>query len=99
MKSYDLYAELELISSEDKQKVARSFKSSQRDKSAFKTVWKFAQGIYKRMAEMSEPSVMKRCDRQGNSYYEIYDPVSRQRFYCETESEVRAWLEQRYYLD
>lgn len=99
MKSFDIYAELELISPEDAQKAAHSFKSSQRDKSTFKTAWRFAQGVCKRVAGSSEPSVMERCDRQGNPYYEIYDPISRQRVHCETESEVRAWLEQRYYLD
>ena len=45
----------------------------------------------------SDPIVQQRCDRHGHSYYTIYDPVSQHRTVCASETEVRAWLEQRYY--
>ena len=45
----------------------------------------------------SEPIIRQQCDRQGNLYYSIYDPVTQQRRICTSEAEVRAWLEQRYY--
>jgi hypothetical protein len=45
----------------------------------------------------SEPKVYLRRDRNGQTYLKIYDPISRQFFYCETQTEARAWLEQRYY--
>lgn len=46
----------------------------------------------------SDPIIRERCDRQGNSYYIVYDPVTQQQSICASEAEIRAWLEQRYYL-
>lgn len=43
-----------------------------------------------------EPKITPRRDRNGNPYYEIYDPISGDRCSCATEQEVRVWLEQRY---
>ncbi|MEO0407575.1 MAG: hypothetical protein AAF289_09515 [Cyanobacteria bacterium P01_A01_bin.135] len=43
-----------------------------------------------------EPIVTHHRDRQGNPYYRMYDPVTRQRTTCSSEAEVRQWLEQRY---
>lgn len=45
----------------------------------------------------SEPVIQRRHDRQGYPYYQVYDPVSRQHYLFTTESEVRSWLERRYY--
>lgn len=45
----------------------------------------------------SHPVVQQRCDRHGQPYYTIYDPVSQRRTLCVSETEVRIWLEQRYY--
>lgn len=45
----------------------------------------------------SEPRVYLRRDRNGQSYLKIYDPVSRETFYCESQTEARAYLEKRYY--
>lgn len=45
----------------------------------------------------SEPVVMQRCDRQGHRYYVVYDPRTQSRTICSSETEVRAWLESRYY--
>lgn len=44
-----------------------------------------------------EPKVSQVCDRHGNKYWQIYDPVSRQYSSCASEKEVRIWLEKRYY--
>ena len=48
-------------------------------------------------AGSSEPIIRKRCDRQGQTFYAVYDPVTHHRTICNSEAEVRAWLEQRYY--
>ncbi|MEM9214185.1 MAG: hypothetical protein AAGD25_07530 [Cyanobacteria bacterium P01_F01_bin.150] len=47
----------------------------------------------------SDPVVRQRCDRHGQIYYTIYDPVSQRRTVCASKTDVRAWLEQRYYRD
>lgn len=44
-----------------------------------------------------EPKVYHRRDRQGHSYLEVYDPVTKQTHAFDTAHEVRVWLEQRYY--
>jgi hypothetical protein len=44
----------------------------------------------------SEPRVWVRQDRQGNVYYQVYDPLSRRSATFSSESEIRYWLEQRY---
>lgn len=44
-----------------------------------------------------EPKIQSKQDFRGNSYFEVYDPVSRKSFTCGSEQEVRIWLEKRYY--
>lgn len=44
-----------------------------------------------------EPKINQKCDRQGNIYWQIYDPVTRQYASFASEKEVRIWLEKRYY--
>jgi hypothetical protein len=56
----------------------------------------FGYQCIKALAGNREPKISYRCDRRGNKYYEIYDPISGDHYSCATESEVRAWLEQRY---
>jgi hypothetical protein len=55
--------------------------------------------LVKFLAGNREPKITQYRDRHGNSYYEIYDPVSGNRHSCATEQEVRVWLEQRYTHD
>jgi hypothetical protein len=47
-------------------------------------------------AGQSEPRIDHRRDRQGNSYLEVYDPISDKTQTFDTPHEVRVWLEQRY---
>ena len=44
-----------------------------------------------------EPKISQKCDRKGNIYWQIYDPVTRQYTSFASEKEVRIWLEKRYY--
>lgn len=44
----------------------------------------------------TDPKVFERHDRQGNLYYQVYDPLTRQSASFGSESEIRYWLEQRY---
>ncbi len=46
-----------------------------------------------------EPRIHQIRDRQGQTLWQVFDPVSRDRATFACEREVRAWLEQRYYLD
>jgi hypothetical protein len=49
------------------------------------------------IVQTSEPKVSERRDRKGRLYYQVYDPVSNSSAAFGSESEIRAWLEQRYY--
>jgi hypothetical protein len=49
------------------------------------------------IVQASEPKVSERRDRKGRLYYRVYDPVSNSSAAFGSESEIRAWLEQRYY--
>jgi hypothetical protein len=42
--------------------------------------------------------VTVRRDRQGNTQFVAYDPVSQQRHSFSSEHELRVWVDQRYYL-
>lgn len=60
----------------------------------------FGQGFQQVLAAVagsSDPIVYQKRDRHGQCYYTIYDPVTQQRTRCMSETDVRAWLEQRYY--
>lgn len=43
-----------------------------------------------------EPKVWEKHDRQGNTFFKVYDPASDRWVYLSSENEVRMWLEERY---
>lgn len=99
MKPYDLYIELERIQPDAEQTVRQALQPFQPVPSPFQKAWKLLQAFGTHVIGSSEPRIRQRCDRQGNPYYQIDDPVSRQRLHFDSELEVRAWLEQRYYFN
>jgi hypothetical protein len=44
-----------------------------------------------------EPHVEQKCDRSGNIYWQIYDPITGSCCSLSSEQEVKAWLDNRYY--
>lgn len=48
------------------------------------------------LTRSGEPQVWKKCDRQGNIVYQVYDPYTRTSANLESEQAVRIWLESRY---
>lgn len=96
MISSDAYARLELISAQSSEPLLYPPQHlSQRPLLAHvaQKVWRslsaFATGNH-------EPQIHRRRDRQGNTYFWVYDPTSQQSQILDTEQAVRAWLEQRY---
>lgn len=50
------------------------------------------------VANRIEPQVKLKCDRLGNNCcWQVYDPVSGCNWSFNSEREVRAWLDRRYY--
>jgi hypothetical protein len=44
-----------------------------------------------------EPRIKQKCDRFGNIYWRVYDPISDSHCSFHSEQEVRSWLDTRYY--
>jgi hypothetical protein len=57
---------------------------------------KVNRAIATRITHSSDPIVNERCDRQGNVYYQVYDPHTCKSTVFGSEAEIRYWLEQRY---
>lgn len=98
MKNYDLYARLELITSD--------FEATHSEQnSSIHQLWirsktrlqQAAQSFLKYCVGSSEPTIAARRDRQGNQYFTAYDPVDGRHHSFASELELRVWLEQRYY--
>lgn len=98
MKSPKLYAELELLSPEHLterrpwDERSRSLRSM-----LVRKLMAWGRSLIITLAGSSDPHIVQRQTSEGQSYFEVYDPISRQVTYLETEQEVRSWLEQRYY--
>ena len=45
----------------------------------------------------TEPKVWQKCDREGNIYWLIFNPITSLYISFGSEQEVRIWLEERYY--
>ncbi len=41
----------------------------------------------------TQPQIKQKCDRDGQSYWQIYDPASGHFTLLGSETEVRIWLE------
>ncbi len=48
-------------------------------------------------AKSWEPKITLKRDDRGNSYFQVYDPVTRWSGTFASEKEARMWLEERYY--
>lgn len=44
----------------------------------------------------TEPQIRRKCDRYGNSYWQIFNPVSGKFTLFGSEKEVRVWLEEHF---
>ncbi|MEM8643206.1 MAG: hypothetical protein AAGG51_30975 [Cyanobacteria bacterium P01_G01_bin.54] len=49
------------------------------------------------LAPTQEPVISQHCDSNGNLTWKIYDPHSNQTYGFANETEVRQWLDSRYY--
>ena len=90
-------------------KVFDGKKDSQKNKNSFRNmIAKLREKIVKRLDDLgerwgnfssySEPKIWKKKGRDDNSYFRIYDPVHDSYIYFNSEEEVKAWLDQCYYL-
>ncbi|MBW4691459.1 MAG: hypothetical protein KME27_06785 [Lyngbya sp. HA4199-MV5] len=45
----------------------------------------------------SEPEIRQTLDREGQTWWQVYDPLTGQTAYLESEADVHIWLEERLY--
>ncbi len=57
----------------------------------------WGQHLVRALASSQEPQILQKRDRQGQSYFQVYDPVSQSHHRFATEADLRTWLDQRYY--
>lgn len=58
---------------------------------------KFGQHILEILSRCAELKVWEKTDRQGNHYWQGYDPQHGKSVSFGTEDEIRIWIEQQYY--
>lgn len=98
MKNSDLYARLELITSESEHPASV-------DVSRVNQVWarskayldKVGQSLLGYFCGSKDPQIVTKRDRDGNTFFVAYDPIDQAHYTFTSEQEVRVWLDQRYY--
>jgi hypothetical protein len=45
----------------------------------------------------TEPKIERKCDRAGNCYFQVYDPITGRSSTFGSAEEILYWLEARYY--
>lgn len=83
------YQEMELISDKLQQKPNKPSLGAK-----LNNLW---QSVLAYFATSSEPCVWNTQDSTGHTQWKAYDPVTRQSACCDSEEELRAWLEERHY--
>jgi hypothetical protein len=54
------------------------------------------QRLIQELTSTDELKVWEKCDRNGNTYWEAYDPMTGKHFYSGSEADMIAWMEQLY---
>jgi hypothetical protein len=65
-----------------------------RTASTLKQFWRYLKSAFSGNSEVR----VWQCDRLGQTYWKIYDPLTGYRSTMSSEAEVRVWLEKRYSL-
>ena len=56
-----------------------------------------AKKLFNFINSTGEIKVTKKCDRQGNNYWLVFNPITRSYSYFYSEIEVKMWIEGVYY--
>ncbi|MBP0021075.1 MAG: hypothetical protein J7647_26420 [Cyanobacteria bacterium SBLK] len=57
----------------------------------------FLNDFFAFLSGSEEPRIRVRRDRAGKPIYQAYDPITNSSFSSTEETELRSWLEERYY--
>jgi len=97
MKPNPLYARLELLdihpaAVEPESSARQHFWGESRDR-----LKQWGSAVLRYFTRSMEPHVTRKRDRDGHVYFAVYDPYAQQHHTFVDETELRVWLEQRYY--
>ena len=65
--------------------------------SLFKKLQRVFQDAIRVLTRGHELQVWQKKDRNGNAYWQAFDPKTRKSTSLNSEAEMRIWIEQRYY--
>lgn len=65
--------------------------------SDYAKITRFLQRLFASLVRDDELQVRQRRDRQGNTWWQAFDPNTRESASFGSEAEMRSWIEQRYY--
>lgn len=77
-----------------------SLYSAQSESRMFK-VWTWigqaSRFLVNQLVRRNEPKIHQTINRQGTASWKVYDPITEQTSYFDSEQNVRQWIENRYY--
>lgn len=98
MKSYNCSdSSYIFINSQELDTLTESNKSSKRISINLPSLEQLWNSLLDAFARSSEPRIYQKRTHDGKFYFKVYDPVARQTNTFSSETEVRIWLDQRYY--
>jgi hypothetical protein len=65
--------------------------------SNYAKIVRFLQNLFASLLRGNELQVKQRRDRQGNTWWQAFDPNTDESASFGSEAEMRSWIEQRYY--
>lgn len=98
MKSYDCSeSSYILINSQELDTLTAGKKSGKQISIKLPSLEQLWNSLLNTFVSASEPRIYQKRNAAGELYYKVYDPIARQTNTFFSETEVRVWLDQRYY--
>jgi hypothetical protein len=97
MKTYNSEPNYVLVNSQELETWVAKPESIPQQKTPRLNLERFWDFLFDTFGKAPEPKIRRKRDRNGNTYFWVYDPDTGRTTTFASEQEVRAWLDQRYY--
>jgi len=98
MKSYDCSETSYIfINSQELDALTESSESSKKISIKLPSLEQLWNSLLNNFVRSSEPRIYQKRTPEGKLYFKVYDPIAHQTSTFSSETEVRVWLDQRYY--
>lgn len=86
----------------DRERLEVIFNQAEQKQTKYSTIISFLNRIGQQLLailtrDMNELQIWQSSDDSGNTWWNAYDPVTDHRTSVDSEAEMRAWIERRYY--